>query len=219
MRPPRSLYCEFPFGRPLGKPGDPEFQHDVLRRAFALLESPSGPVLADHPEVIVADYTPLTCSLPPRYDPALPSAVDEAQGLRAAYDRTRSTHGRTSVGRVMDADGVADALGMLHRIAAGTPWEEAGLPGKDTTAAVLDIRAYYEEAALALADDPAPAARSAERWFYESTEAGRTVLAAQDALRRAGAPLAVWFYMSPGYATVRERPAPEPACCDNRSNQ
>src|SRR5581483_2129988 len=29
MRPPRSLYCEFPFGRPLGKPGDAALQHRV----------------------------------------------------------------------------------------------------------------------------------------------------------------------------------------------
>ena len=29
-QPPRALWCDFPLGRPLGKPQDPEFQHDVL---------------------------------------------------------------------------------------------------------------------------------------------------------------------------------------------
>ena len=38
VSPPRALHCEFPLGRPLGRPNDPEFQHDVLARAFALLE-------------------------------------------------------------------------------------------------------------------------------------------------------------------------------------
>ena len=36
--PPRGLWCDFPLGRPLGKPGDPEFQHRVLDVAFALLQ-------------------------------------------------------------------------------------------------------------------------------------------------------------------------------------
>ncbi|MFZ1491711.1 MAG: selenoprotein B, partial [Ilumatobacteraceae bacterium] len=50
MRPPRALYCDFPLGRPLGKPGDATFQLDVLAEAFALLDAPSGPALADYPE-------------------------------------------------------------------------------------------------------------------------------------------------------------------------
>ena len=53
--PPRALHCEFPLGRPLGRPGDPGFQHDVLARAFALLDAPIGPVLVDHPVVIESD--------------------------------------------------------------------------------------------------------------------------------------------------------------------
>jgi hypothetical protein len=199
MRPPRALYGEFPLGRPLGKPGDPDFQRDVLRRAFALLGAPSGPVLEDHPAVIVAEETPLVCALPPRYDPRLPAAVDEAAGLRAAYERSRTARGRTSVGRVVEPDDVPNALRVLDAIAAGVPWDQAGIPGEDTIATVHDIRAYYEEAALALADGPPPGARQAETWFYESTEAGRAVRAAQHAMQSAGAPLAVWLYMGPGH--------------------
>ena len=88
LPPPRGLYGEFPLGRPLGKPNDPAFQHDVLARAFALLDRPEGPILEDHPEVIESDTQPLACPMPPRYDPNLPEAVDEARGLRHAYDRT-----------------------------------------------------------------------------------------------------------------------------------
>ena len=58
MLVPRTLYCEFPLGRPLGIPGDAEFQHKVLWAAFDLLEAPSGPVLADYPEALEADETP-----------------------------------------------------------------------------------------------------------------------------------------------------------------
>ena len=51
-QPPRALHCEFPLGRPLGKPGDSKFQHQVLDAAFDLLNAESGPVLVDHPEEI-----------------------------------------------------------------------------------------------------------------------------------------------------------------------
>jgi len=194
LPPPRALYCEFPLGRPLGKPGDAAFQHDVLRRAFALLERPAGPVLEDHPDIIESDDTPLSCALPPRHDPSLPAAVDEARALRAAYDRTLAARGVTSVGRVMDADAVPEALAALHRIAEGADWQEAGLGG-DPVSIAHDIRSYYEEAAIALADGP-PAGGQTEAWFYEQTAAGRTLLAARAAMQGAGAPFPLWFYMA-----------------------
>ena len=199
VAPPRALHCEFPLGRPLGRPGDAMFQHDVLRRAFALLDAPSGPVLADHPVVIESDTDQVACTLPPRYDPTLPAAVDEARGLRRAYDRSRSRRGVTSVGRVVDADGVPDAIGVLVSIAAGVDWKAAGIPGGNTTALCHDIRTYYEEAALELVDGPPPGPRALEDWFFDQTEAGRTVLAARAAIRESGAKMPVWFYMAPGH--------------------
>ena len=38
VRPPRALFCPFPFGLALGKPNNPAFQHRVLAHTFALLE-------------------------------------------------------------------------------------------------------------------------------------------------------------------------------------
>lgn len=198
VRPPRALYCEFPLGRPLGKPGDPAFQRDVLEQGLALLSS-DGPVIEQHPEVITADETPMSCALPPRYDPDAPPAVDEARGLRAAYDRARVKRGVTSVGRAIGADDVPDALDVLHRWANGEPWQDRPLPGKNTVAVCHDIRTYYEEAALELVTGPPPGGRAAEAWFHEQTEAGRTILAARRALQEQDAPFPFWFYMAPGH--------------------
>lgn len=198
MHPPRTLYCEFPLGRPLGRPDDRELQRDVLERAFALLDS-SEPVFATHPLVIESDEQPLACSIPPRFDPSLPAAVDEAQGLRAAYDRSLVRRGNTAVGRAIDADTIPDALRVLDRWAVGTPWKDTPLPGKNTIAVCHDIRAYYSEAALELATGPAPGGRSVEAWFHEETEAGRTILAAREALQEQDAPFPFWFYMTPGH--------------------
>ena len=199
VAPPRALHCEFPLGRPLGRPSDPELQHKVLASAFALLDRSSGPVLVDYPEVITADEQPVACALPPRFDPSLPPAVDEARGLRKAYDRALARRGVTSVGRAITADGVPDALGVLHAIAGGADWSTAGIPDGNTTALCHDVRTYYEEAALELVDGPPPGGRAIEDWFFTKTEAGATVLAARKAIREAGAKFPIWFYMAPGH--------------------
>ena len=102
--PPRGLWCDFPLGRPLGKPGDPEFQHRVLEAAFALLDS-SEPVLAVFDQAIPdSGDEMLACPVPPHHDPDVHPAVDEARGLRAAYDRGMAmSDGRFGAGRVVDA--------------------------------------------------------------------------------------------------------------------
>ncbi len=197
MNLPRSLYCEFPLGRPLGVPGDAEFQQRVLRAAFDLLDAPSGPVLEDFPDVVESDETPLSCTLPPRYDPNLSPSVDEAQGLRAAYDRAVARRSATEVGRSIKADEVPGALAEFERVIAGEHWKDVYGPRLDTLAVSHDIRAYYQEAALELADSPTAGARQAESWFFENTEAGKTLLAARDALKAQDAPGGIIFYMVP----------------------
>ena len=197
MNVPRVLYCEFPLGRPLGMPDNAKFQQGVLAAAFELLDASSGPVLVDYPEVVEAVETPLACALPPRFDPDIAPSIDEAQGLRAAYERAVARRGATEVGRAIDADGVAGALADLERVAAGEHWKEVYGPRLDTIAIAHDIRAYYQEAALELADGPPPGARQAEAWFYEETEAGKTLAAARDALTEQEAPSGITFYMQP----------------------
>jgi hypothetical protein len=198
VSPPRALHCEFPLGRPLGIPNDVEFQLDVLSRAFALLNEETGPVLVDHPVVIEADEQPVSCAIPPRFDASLPPSVDEARGIRKAYNRALERRGFTSVGRGITADEVPAALAVFHEIANGQDWTTAEIPGGNLISVCHDIRTYYEEAALELLDGPAPGGRAMENWFFETTEAGATLLNARTAMREAGAKFPVWFYMAPG---------------------
>jgi hypothetical protein len=198
MHPPRALYAEFPLGLPLGKPRDATFQKRVLEAAFLLLERATGPVLVDFPETIQSrGGEPLACPLPPRYDPNLHPAVDEAQALRAAYDRALVKNGRTSVGRVIDADRIPEAIEKFVQIAEGQRWEQTGFSAPPMQV-VHDIRAYYEELAVELVADDPIAPWGAERWFYDKTEAGKVLLAARRELKNAGAPRPLWFYMAPG---------------------
>ena len=112
----------------------------MLAAAFALLERPAGPVLENFAEVIESTGgEPLSCPLPARFDPSLPAAVDEAQALRDAWDRSRAASGRTTVGRAVDADGVPDAVAALVRITEGTDWKEAAIPGLPMAVAHSEI--------------------------------------------------------------------------------
>ena len=179
MRTPRALYVDFPLGWPVGQPLDADFQHRVLQAAFALLARPGGPVLEDFPERIESQPgEPLSCPMPARFNPDLHPAVDEAQALRNAYDRAVKKNGRTSVGRVITADQIPEALEKFVRIAEGEPWDQQGLGL--IMMVVHDIRAYYEELAFEIADGPI-AAYGAERWFFDEPEAGKVLISARQA--------------------------------------
>jgi hypothetical protein len=197
VRAPRMLHCQFPLGRPLGRPNDPEFQHDVLRRAFALLERTDVPVLVDHPVTIddAADQ-PLACPLPPAADPTLSPPLAEVRGLRAAYDRQFATSGRTLLGRVAGADGIESLVARFAQLATGASLADAGFDEHTVVAASQDIRAYFEEAALGLSGH-VPAARQAESWFYGSTATGALCKAVRDALVAQGLPQVVTMYLLP----------------------
>src|SRR5690242_21663343 len=52
--------------------------------ALDLLARPEGPVLEEFPESITDNLEPVACVLPPRFDPSLPPAVDEAKIGRAS---------------------------------------------------------------------------------------------------------------------------------------
>ncbi len=194
--PPRGLFCDFPLGRPLGKPNDPDFQHRVLTHAFSLLES-GEPVLEDFAESIEDDVSEaLVCALPPRHDADAHPAVDEARGLRAAYDRAVAQHGnRAGAVRLLDADAVPGAIEAFVRVADGVPWKEAGIPGIPARVA-HDVRGYYEMAAMAIAGHT-PAAWAGYRWFRDQTQTGQVVLAAQKAMRESGAKENLWRFLMP----------------------
>lgn len=196
MRPPRALFCEFPLGRPLGKPDDPTFQRRVIEAALALLRRPNGPVLEDFPEVVTeGSATPLTCVIPPRDDSSDPAAVGEARGLRDAYDRQLRLSGRTGVGHAVKADQIPEAVAGMLRIASGVPLAESALPGQPSEVA-RDICAFFEEAAIAIAGH-VPAARQAESWLFRNTSTGLVLKRAQLALRDAGHAESVWFSIVP----------------------
>jgi hypothetical protein len=192
MHPPRALYCEFPIGRPLGRPDDAEFQRRVLLAALELFERPSGPVLEDFDETITDHVDEaLTCTIPPGLDRTVPRAIDEAHALRPAFERG-ATGGMTSI---ENPDAVYEALAAFDRVARGRSWTEAGIRPNPMRAAGL-IAAYYQQAAVGLSDH-VPRARQAESWYANHTAAAETMRRAQRAMQDQGVPEPIWFYLLP----------------------
>jgi hypothetical protein len=195
-QPPRALHCEFPLGRPLGRPNDPVFQRRVLDAALVLLDEPEGPVLVDFPEEITDDSdTPLVCTIPPADTGDVHPAEVEARGLLPAWRRSTVMYGRSSVGKVVVAEDVPGVVGIFARIADGEGWQEVGLPG-DPTKAAADVRNFYEEAALSLTE-AVPGARQAETWFVDHTAAGDVIQRARVAMKEQDAGFYYWYYLLP----------------------
>ena len=196
-RVPRTLHTVFPPGLPMGKPRDKDFQFEVLRAAFKLLEEPKGPVIDEFPVSISAmDGEPLACSLPPQMNSELHPAVDEAAALKSAYDRAYERNKRSSVGMRISAEEIPEALEKFAKIAAGEHWTKVGFL-EESIAEVMygtvhDIRTYYEELACELADGPI-GPWATEQWFYDQTKAGQTILQARRTMRDNEADESLWF--------------------------
>lgn len=171
MQPPRMLWTSFPFGYPLGKPGDAAFQHQVIDAALALLHCEDLPVLADFP--LDVDFTAdapscaITLSRPETDTSSWRARLkNEVLLMKPWYDRSRNRRGRTMVG-VCDAsiDEITD------RLAAWLDAPDSDLPDLVWFKyAMEDIKAFYSEAMIAEPGEYPPGYISAR--FWNETEFG-----------------------------------------------
>jgi hypothetical protein len=191
VKPPRALFCDFPYGLALGKPSDTEFQHRVLARALSLLERPTGPVLEEFPEAIVPEGSapPAPPSAERPADPAF-----ELTSLRGYYDRFVEQHGRSSVG----LSGVPSTRfrGLVRLLERYLETGEIDAPARPADVQPLqylryacdDIKAFYTEARLQQhpnADGPA-----IERWYWHETAMGDLVRRVRDRVQASDDPYA-----------------------------
>ena len=97
---------------------------------------------------------------------------------------------------MVDADGIPEALRAFVEVVDGAAWNEVEFVGDDPTTLLMDVRAYYEQAALGLSDD-VPAARATESWYYRKTATGQLVRRFFDAVKDADPPFPGTFYVVP----------------------
>src|SRR5437762_10695886 len=191
LKPPRALFVPFPFGAPVGRPDDPEFQHSVLAAALALFERPSGPVLEEFPVdggmVVTPDPVSRTGPAAAERDVAF-----EVTTLRPYYQQFVEAHGRTSVGLArVPATRFRGLVRMLERYAAGEPVEPVvPLDGIGLSQYVRwacdDLKAFYVEARLA--QYPAASGPEIMTWFWEETLTGDLVCRVRDRMESSDRP-------------------------------
>ena len=193
VRPPRALWVPFALGRPLGSAADSKFQTDVLRAAFALLETATHPTIADYPIEAPAEAVPGEWVCPVNF--AVSDAGSIATRLVAEVRRlapwaaeTRAVRGRTLFGvsgaRPDQFDEVARALGDI-----ADQGELNKPPGENVVwqfempllvrHLADDLRTFYHEAIAAQPGPGAPNHDALNNWIFGSAGSklqGGTVL-------------------------------------------
>ncbi len=182
MQPPRALWVSFPLGRPLGKPGDAAFQHEVIAAALELLGRPSGPVLEDFPRDVPPLETDNLAACPvafPRKDGGGDSWHDrllrEHELLIPWYEISmRRRNGRTLVGVAAETP-----LDNLARLAEHL--DKGTLPTDITWLkhAVEDLKIFTIEAMTAQPGEYDSAALWSQFWQQSALGAGILALYAQ----------------------------------------
>lgn len=178
LRPPRTLWVSFPLGRPLGKPGDPEFQHEVIKHALDLLEREEGPVLEDFPldapavTVEQAPVCPISFAKPALDDESWQSRLrSELLEMKPWYDLSRRRRGRTTVGICnSNIDEIVEGL--------ATWLDDQNGPFPDLKwfkYAIEDAKAYYGEALTAQPGDYPPNLVLLQLWQETTLGAALTV--------------------------------------------
>lgn len=170
--PPRALWVPFELGRPLGAPGDAEFQKNVLHQALQLIENATtaGEI------VDFAHDDPRANPDPDWQAPDIDSAqniLTEVEALKPYYQRQCVDNSRTAVGvakiPIKEAAQLFDATYNN---------EEFVCSREDASAimmlrlAIDDLKSYYIEAALI---EGTPSSRQIYDWLWEETLLGKQI--------------------------------------------
>ena len=186
IKPPRALWLNFPMGRPMGKPNDPDYQKKIIRSAFELLEKKAGPVLEDFPDIIPVKDGRMGYALPVDLvmkvseigdvDILLSEAQLEISSMYQDYLLAKKFRGRTTVGA-----SEMEIKELAPFVASFVKGEKPNNPGKGVTAipqlklVVEDLNAYYTETRMHR--DDIDDFEVLGKWFWEESKVGKLILA------------------------------------------
>ena len=200
MRPPRALWVSFPLGRPLGIPGDTDFQLDVLRATLDMLSTATEPTIEDYPTDAPgagpeAWACPLTLEV--ETDDSLGGQLLAEVGLlRPWAAETRRRRGRTLFGLSGagpdQVDDVATVLATIAESGNVTDQPDIDIDWAHPMPFLLrhladDLRSFYHEAIAAQPGDTPPNHEALNGWIFGETVLGEVLLVIADHLTAAGA--------------------------------
>ena len=183
VRPPRALWVPFYFGYTMGKPDDPNFQHQVLAAALDTLNAESGPVLTDYPEdagpIGLPQASEVTASANGDADKPPLDAAGEITALRGYYERWQEQRGRTAVG----VTGIPQRRfrGIIRFLEAYAESDEADMDERPADVSVPqfvrycadDLKAFCYEARMA--QRPGDSETDIHTWFWGETAVGSLI--------------------------------------------
>ena len=186
LKPPRALWVPFPFGLPLGHPGDVAEQRAVLDAALALLDEAETPVLRDFGGELAPGETGTSIQAAAvDQAPVELSLADEVTMMRRFWEQWSKESGRTAVG----LSGVAPVKfrGVVRFLEAFVAGETRVLPEQGDTSRPLfirrcvdDLRALYLEARLVM--KPGERQADTQRWFWGETALGSFLRTLRDVM-------------------------------------
>lgn len=186
VRPPRALWVPFALGRPLGTAGDPDFQKQVMRAAFALLRTATEPTIEDYPIDAPAEADAQAWACPVSFPVAQSTNMTDrllAEVARLApwSAQTRAERGRTLFGvtgaTVDDIEKVARALGEVADSGDVINAPDVGVEWAFDMPLLLrhiadDLRTFYHEAIAAQPGPGAPNHEALSTWIFSGTALG-----------------------------------------------
>jgi hypothetical protein len=186
------LWVSFELGRPLGAPGDADFQTRVLLAALKLLEADGGPLLEDFPEDAPPSDSPTsTLSCPVSFagkerelddlEKLTAAFKEEIAGLRNWYELALQKRGRTTFGvSGLEIDRIVDFISaFLAGRTPDNPRKDIAL-GYTINLAVDDLKAYYYEAATAQPGQESPSSEVLNEWFWTETAVSKALYKLRD---------------------------------------
>ena len=204
VRPPRALWVPFALGRPLGSADDAGFQIEVLRAAFDLLDSATGPTIRDHPIEAPDEAGPGAWACPlslPAPDRA--SITDrllaEVARLAPWSAETRAARGRTLFGVTgAGPDQVEEVARAMGSLADGGDLGQAPDVGVEWAFGMPilvrhladDLRTFYHEAVAAQPGPGAPNHAALTEWIFAGTALGEALQAVAGHLTELDTPMA-----------------------------
>ena len=204
VRPPRALWVPFALGRPLGSADDPEFQKQVLRAAFALLQSAEGPTIDDYPveapDEAGAGQWACPVNLPmPEATTITDRLLAEVARLAPWSAETRAARRRTLFGASGAApdqvNEVARALGALADGGELSVSPEVGVDWAFEMPVLVrhladDLRTFYHEAVASQPGPGAPNHAALTEWIFGGTVMGEALQVVADHLTALDTPIA-----------------------------
>lgn len=185
IRPPRALLVPFDLGRPLGAPGDPELQQQVLRAALNLLDAPGpGPITDQLSATVVPATQPSevwSCpvSFPSQPDSSLTGRVNQEISLLMPWFEKASAqrqHTATGVSGLSIEAAASWLCSLLDTDEFDSPVPETPL-ALTFKLAVEDLKAFYLEAATA---QPGGSAQDLAHWLWQQTALADLLMALRD---------------------------------------